>query len=939
MSQRCQIIIPSSGVVELFNDVDIALTYQIADIKEPQKRHADYSKTITVPGTHNNNKMFQHIFDIGIDRYFNPNKKAKALLTVDSTTVMNGFMRLRNIVKNDEKTEYQIELTGRLADLFTTIGDAKLKDLSWADLDHTYNRPNQIASWLTPIGHNYVYPFIDYGYTINEIDYHVEHFFPALYVREIWNRIFSYAGFQYYSASNFFDSTLFKSLIMPFNSDKMRLTNTQIEARRFRARRNTTNQSITVAIPTSSFTASDIIFNDDTSSGNQDTGGVYNTATGVFTCGASGHYTLSFNAVTRLNVNFSAGVAGSSVIVYTYFKLIDVTNGNNALQPISATANMAVSGASAGTVYSSTYSLSASTPNPVFIPAGTQLKVQVWRLYAQLGSPSVSSVAIEVLTDAGCYFSASADPTIKEGDTVTMVNCIDQEMKMKDFINSVIKMFNIYTEYDKDVPNKLLMQPRPYFYNTTIINDWTQKRDLSRDLEITPMGALQARKYLFTYKQDKDYYNEKYLSETGEVYGQRLLVVDNDFLVNTEKEEISFSPSPLDSTSAQALNIQPVSNNDRYFTKIIKVDPSGTVSTTTSNPRILYYGGVKPCKAWNYKSNTLATSGVTNYPYAGHLDNAITPTVDLNFGLPKIVYYIPDFSATYTDNNLYNAYWKQEIDEITDKNSSIVTGWFKLTPKDISIIDFSHIFRFDFQNFRLNKIYDYNPLSDGFTKCEFIKIKEGIPFVANTGILNGANDTLIGGIPMPNPKPRPKKGGNSTSSTTSTSSNRVSGIKNIIPLSAQRVFIHGDENSVGENADSINIINSSGCVVPGGLRNVTIINSSGVTVAESNVIYENNQQVNNATGGIRQVTASASANIGDKLVLASASAAVIEFTLPLASSSMGREISVKKIDSSANAVSVVRTGSDTIDGASSKSIGTQYESYTFKSNGSNWFII
>ena len=219
MSLRTQIIIPSSGVVDLYEDTPISLTYQIADIKDPQKRHGDHSKTITVPGTNNNNKLFAHIYEIGVDRLFNPNHKAKAVITMDSATVMKGDLQLLKInVLDNKKIEYELVLKGRTADLFTALGDKKIKDLTWSDLDHTYNRANQIASWSTAIGSNYVYPFIDYGYSLNEVDYDVNHFFPAVYVKEIWDRIFSYAGFQYSSSSNFFTSNLFKRLIIPFNS-------------------------------------------------------------------------------------------------------------------------------------------------------------------------------------------------------------------------------------------------------------------------------------------------------------------------------------------------------------------------------------------------------------------------------------------------------------------------------------------------------------------------------------------------------------------------------------------------------------------------------------------------------------------------------------------------------------------------------------------------
>lgn len=939
MSTRCQIILPSSGVIELYDDVDISLNYQIADIRQPNKRHADYSKTITVPGTHNNNKMFQHIFDIGINRWYDPNKKAKCYLVADTSTIMKGFLRLRNIIVNDDKKEYEIEITGRVADLFLAMGDTKIKDLPWADLNHTYNRANQIASWVAPIGSNYLYPFIDYGYSINQIDYNVNHFFPALYIKEIWDRIFMYFGFQYSSSSSFFTSTYFKSLFMPFNSDKLRHSLATINNRRFRASRESTIQSVTHTVPTAAYAATDIIFNDDSTTPNQDTGGVYNSATGVWTCNATGFYNVSFAMEVRGRVTTSAGAAGSYVDFYTYVMLQDLTNTPYQVPIQSPVHKISVTTAATGVNYSAlNSSIVAATPSPVYVTSGSQFKVVMQVKSVLVGAPTISSAALEVMV--GANFGTAVDPEIKDGDNVTMVDAIDPEMKCSDFVNSIIKMHNIYTEYDKDTPNKLIMDPRPDFYNTTV-QDWTQKRDLARDLEITPMGALQAKYYLFTYKKDTDYLNDRYVKEAGgEVYGQRKFTVDNDFLINTEKEELAFSPTPQDSSSGSASQISPVGLNDRYYPIIISVDTNGIAQPKTSNPRILYYGGVKPCKPWNYFTGT-ASSGVTNYPSCGHMDDFISPTVDLNYGMPRIVYYTPAFNATYTDNNCYNKYWKQEIDEITDKNSSIVTGWFKLTPYDISIMDFRHVYRFDFQNFRLNKIYDYNPLKNGFTKCEFIKMKQGVPFVSNTGPLNGANNNFISGIALPYPSPKGKKGGNSTGTGTSVSSNLVVGSGNLVPYSAQRIMISGDRNSVGENARNVSIINSSGCTVAGDVSEVTIVNSSGVTVTTSNRMYVNNMDIRAQRNTIKKVTASYEVTDDDMYLDVDCTLGAVVLSPQTAGSEKyrGRIVIVKKVDSSANAVTWDGAGTETTDGSSTKSWTVQNDAYVFMSDGTNWKIV
>jgi hypothetical protein len=75
----------------------------------------------------------------------------------------------------------------------------------------------------------------------------------------------------------------------------------------------------------------------------------------------------------------------------------------------------------------------------------------------------------------------------------------------------------------------------------------------------------------------------------------------------------------------------------------------------------------------------------------------------------------------------------------------------------------------------------------------------------------------------------------------------------------------------------------------------------------------------------------------DDLILSDSSGGAFTLTLPSAASNSGKIFYIKKIDSSANGVVVARAGSDTIDGATSYTLSTQWESITLISNGSGWY--
>lgn len=77
----------------------------------------------------------------------------------------------------------------------------------------------------------------------------------------------------------------------------------------------------------------------------------------------------------------------------------------------------------------------------------------------------------------------------------------------------------------------------------------------------------------------------------------------------------------------------------------------------------------------------------------------------------------------------------------------------------------------------------------------------------------------------------------------------------------------------------------------------------------------------------------------DVVIFADASSGNTTITLPAASSFSGYSFYVKRIDGSVNTCQVARSGGDTIDGATTFSLDTQYFSVRVVSNGSNWYII
>jgi hypothetical protein len=86
-------------------------------------------------------------------------------------------------------------------------------------------------------------------------------------------------------------------------------------------------------------------------------------------------------------------------------------------------------------------------------------------------------------------------------------------------------------------------------------------------------------------------------------------------------------------------------------------------------------------------------------------------------------------------------------------------------------------------------------------------------------------------------------------------------------------------------------------------------------------------------------TANYTALQSDDVLLGDATSGAITITLPTAVGNTGEVFHIKKIDSSVNAVTIATTSSQTIDGALTQPILTQYQNITVVSNGVGWSVL
>lgn len=891
-------IILNGRYLDLVDDVSMPFTYQIADVKDPSKKNTNFSKTITLPGTATNNAIFGWIWDTNVSvnssgttnftPSFNPNKKADVIIIYDGAEVFKGFMKLDRIkVLADYKIEYDVSCFGKLKDLFLELGEKTMADLDLSKYNHPYTYDTQVASWDNYIyssggiggtipfnkGTGYVYPMVDYALN-NNIDWKTEHFFPAVYYKTLIHEIITQAGFEY--DGTIFNDNDFKSLVVSYGSGSLKLSQGQIDDRTFQAS-NTSAEYFDISFGATTGTggnnrnaAAEIIdFQDDFTPPNQDIGNNYNNTTFVFTVPQNGLYKFTasinfsvthFPSTSTANINASpilqgwikilknTGTATSQVVntlpIYTqeYYSGIQAAS-NTALLSFSSPITSGTTSSSVN--YSNIVQLNCTAGDTFTVyvqrTIGTNFSGLSGTQNVYEENPFLVNSYMRLNIDAGSFFRGEIQSVaVSEGDIVDMSTLFGNEIKQKDFISSFFKLFNIYTETDKFNQNLLHFEARPDFYATSgSIFNWDDKLDYSQNYEVIPMGDLDARTYLFKFKDDTDYWNDYYKKKYLQTYGQKKIDIDNDWLSNINTTEVIFSPTPLVDRAG----------DDKVLPRIITMNPNGQAAPLTANAnkaanlRLWYYGGVKTtANTYNYITSSGSTQ-MTTYAYAGHLDDVTSPSYDVNFYLPIEVYYT---ATTYTNNNLFNIYYKQFINEITSKDSRLFKGYFHLNPIDIATLDFRGKFYFHGDYWILNKIYDYNPTEVGKpTLCEFLKLKGGVPFFPTSGTTNGGGGGVLADDVIPVYNNNSPVYDNSFSQD-----NVISGSDNIIASTVTDAAIIGQRNSIGEGAKNITILSSSGTHILGGTKNVTLINTND---SEIDSTYNNSLIVNGVRYGSKQI--------------------------------------------------------------------------------------
>lgn len=673
--------------LDTFGNENINLTLQVDDVRDIESKNASYSKDFNLPATKRNNKFFEHYYNV--DRYktnFNVYKNVKAFLYSDDVLVLEGFLRLLNVVDKDTEVTYNVVMFNDVANIIETLADATINDLDFTDIDHELTPLNIILSWagLTALSaggttDKVFYPLINDGqiYVDAENLYmrsYQDNYILNISLKYVIDKIFDYAGFSY--DSGFFETDYFKDIFFDIgrHDNSSDFTDSTITATVGSGTDSVgVNNGTNIGSSLDSATVIDFV----NESG--DTDGNFNHDTSVFTAPYDCY----------LNIEYTVKIYNENDFQYGILRLYanDENLGQHFINEAVALGNP--------TVETKTFTGS------VFVANGDTVTLQ-W----------VAPLAELMVANA----DASLTLNILDVSTSSKIKANRGDIKLADILKDVVTAFNLTLESKQN--NLLKIEPY-YNFTTNNVLDWTKKIN-ANEFVIEPIEI--PKRIEFKHAEDSDdYYHERYKNAHNTEYGSQVLEFDVDSdEVNTIELSVFAAPftKQLDNSN---INLQHIAT-----------DNGEELEAFDNAPRLIFKNPLGYDIDLVVQDDTGEIFGAgyqfinNGTQYFGSADNnpplpqVASNSYSLLFGFTNPI-YTPTLGNIPT-RTLYNFFWSDYIDEkfnVTD--GLILKAEFNLKPTDIYNFSFGDLVKVKDQHYRVNKI-EYNTDRNNLAKVELLRI-------------------------------------------------------------------------------------------------------------------------------------------------------------------------------------------------------------------------
>ena len=580
----------ANGVeLDIFKDEEIKISNNITQLFDLGAIPADFTRTITLPGTKGNNAFFEHYYDISVysPLTFGSNNKVPAYLDFDGIYVSNGYLQLNkiNVFENKYIDSYEVTVYGATSAFSRDTNKAFLTDLtSLRSYNHTASLANINLSWSGSLYNgDIIYPLADYGnnlsfnsqdeipMSVSSGSLTVQDFKPAIRIKKVWDAIFDTYGYTY--TSSFWNQPFLDNVYMVLNND---LSFIQTSGSFFgSASVDLQNYGQFKIGPISGSTATNVSASHNVSvplNWNN-----FQKSTTLLTTGSVAPL-YSVERPTKLNgtinlqwlVTKDKPSAGIGVPQFT-LQFVDANNTASKYEtPLDVINDYMVDVYFTQTTTPTSQSYEAaqsfttlSIPSGSYYPAIKQVVFGVDNFdvrYSTAQNP-VSYLEINKVKQAGDYKIIDIPSNMPFGQV---------GIRLVDFIKAVQKKFNLVFYPNNTKSGQFICETFDDWYKRGSVKDFNKYINLNEKIEVIPANNLAVNKLTFGDTLDGDYISQQFSKENSRPYGDAFYVdTTNYFSQGDFTVQSGFASTPLgyidgtgQSGSATFITINSISVSD-----------------------------------------------------------------------------------------------------------------------------------------------------------------------------------------------------------------------------------------------------------------------------------------------------------------------------------------------------------------------------------------
>ena len=738
--------------IDLFEDIPITLTIQQNDLTNLTARRVPYSRTILIPDTSNNARVFEHYYEINAEE-FNPLQRLPVTVQYRGTDIFQGIMRMNSVTTSSLERVYEIFIFGEVADFTSAFQNLELQDLNFTDLVHELNYDNVVLSWENEndgvsglLNGQIIYPMINYGLSYSGEttgatpsfqmsfgeDYSFDQpgfamlptdFKPSIQVKSVLDRIFQTS--EYTVVSDFFDSDYFKSIYMDtFQNSEVGVTYASA----------TTNQNIFQVFsdsPTLRYKFKRV----HTLYFNEAIGNSYDPLNSFF-FGTFGPYfrtpyngTYGFNV--RFNVQLLTAALNTDIRVILFKRPVPLLSQiddydqitpsqilyespNIALFPtlgnaLSVNLFPTVNLNAGDIVYCRIYDRTVNIPPIPFFPVEYRV------------SPFLDSVVNDI---HGPRWDLYQSPTLTGGEVnmtlgIPNINCLE-------FFKGLVTMFNLIVTQDEN-EKQIRIEPYNWYFNDPdrTERDFTNILDVNQDVRVEPLSFDLSKDVTWTYLDtDEEYLPLTFQSRFDYVFGRQRFTSPSNILQGEQVYTLPFGSCPTSGVTGAVNFIIP-----QYYRFVAQQqEPYAT------KPHLFFWCGNRYAYldqfksiqgTWYLQSGSTAVAWTT-YPCVSHLstlESQFAPIIsDLNFQ-STFDFFGNDTNQIqqFTEYTLYNSFWRTYVENLYNPFTKRLTGQFFFRPLDVYETELNDKIWIKDSWFTIEKITDADLVNKRNTTISLIK--------------------------------------------------------------------------------------------------------------------------------------------------------------------------------------------------------------------------